>query len=208
MTHVILIHGQGRTPLSMSLLGCRLKRQGYPVHYFGYIVTFQRFERITQRFVRTVQEKIKGQPYIIVGHSLGAIITRAALPHLADHPPRHLVMLAPPNQCSWIAQKMRSNPIYRFLTWDCGRKLASQSFYEDLPQPTVPTTMIAGTRGWPSAISPFGGEANDGVLAVSETRLAGAAEPVRIPATHPFIMNSKQVAKIVIEILQREIRRS
>jgi hypothetical protein len=139
---------------------------------------------------------------------LGNIIARAALPHLVDHPPRHLVMLAPPNQPSWIAQKMRSNPIYRFLTWDCGRKLADETFYEALPQPDAPTTIIAGTRGWPQLVSPFGAEANDLVLAVSETRLAGVSEPVGILATHPLIMNSKRVAGIVIEILRQEGQKS
>src|SRR5262245_44302098 len=101
--HVILIHGQGRSPLAMIRLGRRLARQGHQVHYFGYAVFAERFDKIVQRYIKTIRTETKGQPYAIVGHSLGGIITRAALPQLADHPPEHLVMLAPPNHPAAVA---------------------------------------------------------------------------------------------------------
>lgn len=201
---VLLIHGQGRTWLSMLLLGWRLKRQRYTVCYFGYMTWLEGFDKITHRFVRTLGAKMEDQLYVIIGHSLGNIITRASLPHLTSNPPRHLIMLAPPNQPPRLGKIFKSNLIYRLFTRDCGQKVADDAFYEKLPRPTIPTTIIAGTRGLPKFLSPFAGEANDMVLAVSETRLEGLAEPVLVRASHPFIMNSKQVAEIICGVLERE----
>ena len=198
---VILIHGQGRTPLSMIWLGRRLRRWGHQVHYFGYAPFRQSFDSIVSRFIQTVRAKTAGHPYAIVSHSLGGIITRAALPCLAGHLPEHLVMLAPPNQPAAIARRMRAFPPYRWFTRDCGQRLGDQAFYQSLPRPTIPTTIIAGTRGWPARLPFFEGRPNDLILAVDETRLEGCQQ-ILVPAAHPLIMNSKQVAQLVLDILQ------
>jgi hypothetical protein len=206
--NIVLIHGQGRSPLSMGVLGWRLSRQQYMVHYFGYASYFQTFENITQRFVQTIRDDIGDEPYAIVSHSLGGIIARAALPELADNPPRHLVMLAPPNQPARIAKLMRSNAVYRWITWDCGQKLADDDFYDGLPVPAVPTTIIAGAKPvggvWQKAI--FGSEAdvNDGILSIDETQLGNAFGVISVPSRHGFIMNSKEVADIVLSVLMEE----
>jgi pimeloyl-ACP methyl ester carboxylesterase len=202
----MLIHGQGRTPLSMAVLGWRLSRQQYAVHYFGYASYFQMFDDIVARFAQTIRDDIGVAPYAIVSHSLGGIIARAALPELAGYPPRHLVMLAPPNQPARIAKLMRSNVVYRWLTWDCGQKLADNDFYADLPVPAVPTTVIAGTKSvggvWQQAI--FGREAavNDGILSITETQLGAEFEVISVPSRHGFIMNSIEVANIVLQVLK------
>ena len=185
----------------MIWLGRRLWRRGHQVHYFGYAAVTQSFDNIVSRFVQTVRAKTAGQAYAIVSHSLGGIITRAALPHLTDHLPEHLVMLAPPNQPAAIARRMRAFPPYRWFTRDCGQRLGDEAFYQTLPHPIVPTTIIAGTRGWPTPLPFFAGRPNDLVLAVDETRLEGCPQ-VLVPATHPLIMNSKQVAQLVLDILQ------
>ncbi len=204
--NIMLIHGQGRTPLSMAALGWRLSRQQVNVHYFGYATYFQTFDDIVQRFVRTIRAEVGDAPYAIVSHSLGGIITRAALPALSDHAPRHLVMLAPPNHPSRIAKMMRSNSLYRLATWDCGQKLADDEFYDCLPAPAVPTTIIAGTNRvdglWQQVVFGDDEKINDGILSLDETRLETAAEFVQVPSRHGFIMNSKEVADIVLRTLR------
>lgn len=202
--YIVLIHGQGRSPLSMTLLGWRLRRAGHDICYFGYTPILQSFESITARFIQTIRNEVGDRPYAIVSHSLGGIITRASLPYLTDNLPKHLVMLAPPNQPARIAKKLKANPIYEWFTRDCGRKLGDDAFYETLPYPTVPTTIIAGTRGPRGKLSPFGEEANDSVLAVRETELGEGYRVILVPATHTFIMNSKQVAGIVSDVIKKE----
>lgn len=204
--HVMLIHGQGRSPLSMAMLGWRLSRQDYRVHYFGYASYFQMFADIVARFVQAIQTEIGPEPYAIISHSLGGVIARAALLQLVNHPSQHLVMLAPPNQPARIAKLMRSNAVYRWITWDCGQKLADDDFYANLPALAVPTTIVAGTNRvdglWQQVI--FGDEEkiNDGILSLDETRLETAVDFVQVPSRHGFIMNSTEVADIVLRVLR------
>jgi translation elongation factor EF-Ts len=71
----------------------------------------------------------------------------------------------------------------------------------------VPLTVIAGTKGWPPALSLFGREPNDGVVAVAETRLRAAGTVVELPASHTFMMNNRQVRALVREVLTQAGRR-
>ena len=199
---VLLIHGQGRSPLSMWPLARRLRQHGHTPHYFGYAGFAQPFERIVDRLVQTVPQKIGLTPYAIVTHSLGGVITRAALPRLVDNLPQQLVMLAPPNHPATLAKKLRNNPLYRLATGDCGQKLGNDDFFKSLPLPIVPKTIIAGTKGWQGKMSPFGNRPNDSLLLVEETELKGS-EIFYVPVRHSVIMYSRQVADIVVEVLGR-----
>jgi pimeloyl-ACP methyl ester carboxylesterase len=201
--HVLLIHGLGRTPLSLALLGWRMSRQGYVVRYFGYASFYESFERIVARLVATLQPIVCDAPYALVGHSLGGLIARAALPALAELPPRHLVMLAPPNQSPLLARRLRNQPLYRLATGGSGRKLADPAFYQRLQVPAIPTTIIAGTAGPRGRFSPFGELLNDGVVSVEETQMGPVSEVVLVPSVHTFIMNSPQVARLIGERLAR-----
>ena len=54
---VLLVHGMGRTPLSMLPLGRKLRRAGHIVNLIGYVAAVEPFARIVlgvqERFVRT-----------------------------------------------------------------------------------------------------------------------------------------------------------
>ena len=198
---LFLIHGLGRTPLSLAILGWRLSRQGHYVHYFGYTAFQESFDKIVIRLITTVRATAGPHPYALIGHSLGGILARAALPALTDMPPRQLVMLAPPNQSPLLARRLCTHPLYRLITRDCGRKLADQAFYAALPQPSIPTTIIAGTAGPRGFWSPFGDQPNDGIVAVEETRLSPNTEVMLVPSMHTLIMNASQVARAICSVM-------
>jgi thioesterase superfamily protein len=198
---LLLIHGMGRTPFSLALLGRRLSKQGHFVRYFGYAAFQESFDQIVGRLVATIRATANQHPYGLIGHSLGGILARAALPALANMPPRHLVMLAPPNQPPLLARRLRKHLLYRLMTRDCGGKLADQAFYKTLPHPTIPTTIIAGTAGPRGHWSPFGDRPNDGVVAVEETRLGVNIEVILVPSVHALIMNSPHVTRTICRLL-------
>jgi hypothetical protein len=198
---LLLIHGMGRTPLSLALLGRRLSQQGHNVRFFGYAAFQESFDQIVDRLVATIRATIEQRPYALIGHSLGGILARAALPSLANRPPRQLIMLAPPNQAPSLARRLRKHLLYRLMTRDCGGKLADQAFYATLPHPTIHTTIIAGTAGPRGHWSPFGDRPNDGVVAVEETHLGPNTEVILVPSVHTLIMNSRQVTRIICELL-------
>lgn len=195
---VFLIHGMGRTSISMLLLRRRLSKAGHRPHLFGYTVTLQSFDAIVHRFldrVRRVLDKDRAEghegSYAVISHSLGGIITRAASPQL---PPgfSRFVMLAPPNQPPAMVRALESNSLFRLLTRDAGHKLHEQAFYETLPVPDVPTLIVAGNSGPQNPWLPFDGKPNDGIVSVEETYLEGVPR-VEVPALHTFMMNRRDV---------------
>lgn len=189
----ILVHGMGRTPLSQLLLARRLRRHGFRVELFGYS-TLQSFNTCRARLVSRLRVLESHEPFILVGHSLGCVLIRAALPRLEPTRPVACFFLAPPSKVTKAARFFAKNPLYRLLTRDSGQLLANEAFMASLPKPAVPTRVYAGTAGWKGRFSPFNGEDNDGILAISETPLDADSQIVRVPTVHTFIMNSRFVS--------------
>lgn len=203
MVHVFLIHGMGRTPLSMWLLKQRLTAAGHSVSLFGYAVTFETLEAIGERFVEHIGKELgdRGiERYAVVGHSLGNIITRYSTPRLPSGFER-FVMLAPPNQGAVMARALKDNWLFRAATQDAGQKLTDAEFFASLPTPDVPSKIIAGTRGPRVDWLPFRGAVNDSIVSLEETRL-GDIPVEEVHAAHSFLMNRRDVFERVQAFLQ------
>jgi hypothetical protein len=198
--HAILIHGMGRTPLAMLVLAARLRAAGIRPHLFGYSVTFERWDKCMGRLERFINRRTRSQDYIVIGHSLGSVLTRAVLPSLI-HQPQACFFLAPPARVCRAARNFAHRRIPRLLMGDMGQVLARDDFMDSLPVPGVPTVVYAGTGGPRGRYSPFGSEPNDGVLMVRETMLPGV--PVQtVPLIHTFIMNSRVVTRDILRVVR------
>ena len=196
--HAILIHGMGRTPLAMSILAARLRASHIRPHLFGYSVTFERWDACIQRLEQFITKRVKTDDYIMIGHSLGSVLTRATLPRLT-HPPAACFFLASPTRVCKAANNFAHYPLAKLLMGEIGQRLADKQFMESLPRPSVPAKIYAGTGGPRGRYSPFGEEPNDGVLTIKETLLPSI--PVQtVPALHTFIMNSKVVSQDIVKI--------
>ena len=136
--------------------------------------------------------------YIIVGHSLGTVLTRATLPKLT-HKPTACFFLAPPTQVCKAARNFAHRRLIQLFMGDVGKVLANGQFMDSLPLPGVPTKIYAGVAGPRGRYSPFGEDPNDGVLTVKETLLPSV--PLQtVPSIHTFIMNSKMVTQDIVRI--------
>ena len=196
--HAILIHGMGRTPLAMSILAARLRAAHIRPHLFGYSVTFERWDACIQRLEQFITKRVKTDEYIMIGHSLGSVLTRATLPRLT-HPPAACFFLASPTRVCKAANNFAHYPLAKLLMGEIGQRLADKQFMESLPRPSVPAKIYAGTGGPRGRYSPFGEEPNDGVLTITETLLPSI--PVQtVPVLHTFIMNSKVVSQDIVKI--------
>lgn len=191
----ILIHGMGRTPVAMMVLAHRLRTRGLKPVLFGYSPTFETWNGCLDRYCRCVDQRA-GAPYVVVGHSLGTVLMRAALARLS-HKPGACFLLAPPVRACLAARKLASLHPYRWLFGEMGQLLADEAFMASLPVPDVPTRIYAGDAGPVGRFSPFGEKPNDGILMVDETRLDGVPM-LTVPASHTFIMNRRAVAEDIV----------
>ena len=196
----ILIHGMGRTPVAMLGLAIRLRAAGMAPRLFAYSAAIERREGCLNRLERYINKNTAGDPYILVGHSLGSVLIRGVLPRLA-HKPDACFFLAPPTKACQAARKLAPRLIYKMFTGEMGRMLAEAAFMEALPLPGVPTKIYAGINGPRGRYSPFGEECNDGILALHETELPDAHHQ-QVAALHTFIMNKQEIARDIVNFTQ------
>ncbi|MFK8182574.1 MAG: esterase/lipase family protein [Phormidesmis sp.] len=197
--NILLIHGLGRTPLSMSGLGKTLTEAGHTVEFFGYTTLLESFDDIVKRLRDHIlalshaadSASKANTPYGIVTHSMGAVLLRAALTKISCPLPAQVVMLAPPNQSPRMARIATHFPPFLWFAGQSGRNLASSEFYAKLPPLNCPYTLITGNIGLTGALSPFGSETNDVIVSAEESKMHPHDRVIEVPALHSFIMNNK-----------------
>ena len=194
---ILLIHGLSRTSLSMLGLEWYLQQTGWTTEQFGYIAFAETFDRIVERLRVRLQALANQGAYGIVAHSLGGLLTRAALGLGSLELPKHIVLLGTPNQPPRLAPYAWRVAPFRWWTGQCGFNLTNQAFFASLPGIESPYTIVAGTGGPRGFSSPFGDELNDGIVALSETRLSKHDQIVQLPVMHTFMMNDSSVQKTV-----------
>ena len=195
---VVLLQGTGRGRASLWVLETRLKTAGFHTISFPYVTHARPLDQLSGDLTKFITENVKTPSYCIIAHSLGNIIARNCFHR--EMPPglKRIVMLAPPNRPDDLARAFKENPVYRWFTGESGQLLASDEFYKNLPVPTVEFGVIAGDRGQSVTFK----EPNDGVVTVESTKLDGMKSWVLVHQSHTFIMNSRQVAQLVIRFLE------
>ena len=202
---VLLVHGMGRTPVSMWRLARALRGAGVATEQFAYATAWESVDGIVRRLQRRLIA-LAAADYVVVGHSLGGLLLRAAIGSLPDgvHRPGHLIMLGTPNRSPRLARRFEHSWWYRLLNGDAGALLASEARLARIPSPDMPCTIVAGTRGVSGRWSPFGREPNDGLVAMSETQLDGCLERIEVPARHPFLMNDATARRVILRTVRGE----
>lgn len=205
--HVVILHGIARTSDSMNDLAHALEQRGYQVHNINYPSTDYDIAGLTTYLHKQTAPlwKNKKDTVHFVGYSMGCILTRA---FIAKYKPKNLgrvVMLAPPNQGSEVADFWKNNFLYKGAYGPAGQELttAADSVPNKLPRATYPLGIIAGT----SSIDPFSSMIipgdDDGKVAVKRTTLRGMADYITLPASHTFIMKNAEAIKHVAYFLKK-----
>lgn len=199
----LFIHGMGRSPLSGWPLLRQLQRAGLKTTSFGYLVSVDDFSSITARLVSRIELLATRGDYILIGHSLGGVLLRAAVGALPPgvRQPRHVFLLGSPMRPARLAQRLKDSLLYRLATRDCGQLLGSTERMQQIAPLAAPTTVVIGTRGFPGSSGPFGHEDNDGVVAASEVAAHGIADEVRVPVVHTLLPSSRLVTAVILNRL-------
>jgi len=201
----VLLHGLGRSATSMRLLESRIGRAGFRVHNLNY--PSRRFppRTLVARLAGEVERCCADAPRVhFVAHSLGGILVRA---YAAEHRPQtlgRLVMLGPPNHGSELADWLGGSRLLRRVLGPVAARLGTgpDSFPNQLPRPHFEVGVIAGTR----SLNPLGTllirGRSDGTVSLRSARLEGMADFAAVPASHPLMMFSPRVARLVIAFLR------
>ncbi|MBS0298368.1 MAG: alpha/beta hydrolase [Proteobacteria bacterium] len=200
---VLFVHGMGKSPISGWPLLYQLKRAGLQTRSFSYLVSLEPFAAIQSRLEKRISEIASEGNYILIGHSLGGVLIRAALSSLHKDipPPERIFLLGSPVNPSRLAKKFSTNIVFRALTRDCGDLLASLERMSKVSPTIYPTTSIVGVRGIPWKYGPFEGEENDGIVSLSEVSAEWLTDEVRLSLAHGLLPVSNQVARVILQRL-------
>jgi pimeloyl-ACP methyl ester carboxylesterase len=192
---VLYVHGLWMTGFESGLLRRRLARErGYRVQVFRYH-SLRGPMREHAAGLREAISALDSACIHLVGHSLGGLVILRCLERYPMTQPGRVVLIAPPAGGSQSARHLGR--------WGWGRRILGAAAGEEL--------LVAQRRHWAvgrelgiiAGTSSVGlakllvtfGEENDGVVAVSETRLPGAKEYLHLPASHSGLLLSARVAR-------------
>jgi pimeloyl-ACP methyl ester carboxylesterase len=197
----LFVHGMGRSPLSGWPMLRRLSAAGVRTDTFGYFVSAESFDAIRDRLAGRLVRLAAGGDYVLIGHSLGGVLLRAALAVTPAglRPPRRLFLLGSPVSHTRVAERLRANALFRTITRDCGALLGSAERMAAVGACAAPVTSIAGTRGMGWSHRYFDGAPNDGIVAVAETRADWITDCTEIPVIHTFLPSSRHTSVIVLD---------
>lgn len=204
---VVLLHGLGRTGLSMKPVGWFLALRECNVVNITYPSLCVPMEQLADEYLdRALSERVprNARRVHFVTHSMGGILLRQ---YLATHSVENLgrvVMLGPPNQGSELADRFKG---YALARWLVGPNLSRLGVGpDDLPQKlgmvTFEVGVIAGDRplsGWFRRHT----KPNDGKVAVESTKVAGMKDFTVVHCSHTFMMCKREALQQIGEFIQR-----
>jgi pimeloyl-ACP methyl ester carboxylesterase len=192
---VVLLHGLGRSHLSMTRLAHTLRREGYHVVNATYPSRTRPLEELaTEWLPKLLAKSTAGAARVhFVTHSMGGILVRLWLSECGA--PANLgrvVMLAPPNAGSEIPDRLATFPPFRWMTGVNGVRLSTAS--DALPRALGPWPcdagelgVIAGNRAWNPVLNACVPRPHDGKVSVASTHLEGESDHVVLASSHTWL---------------------
>ncbi|MES9969371.1 MAG: alpha/beta hydrolase [Candidatus Thiodiazotropha sp.] len=207
---VILLHGMGRSAFSLGAIEVSLERQGYHVWNKSYPSLSQSVGELASPAIEAGLEYCRSkqaQRIHFVTHSLGGILVRY---YLQEHPIQGLgriVMLAPPNRGSEVADQMKDGYWYRTIMGPSGQALGTDE--KSLPNTLKPIPgeigIIAGRVDGESWFLPEIPGEDDGKVAVERTKLAEMRDFLLVEVGHTFIMLDDEVVRQIHYFLRNGV---
>ncbi len=193
---VVLVHGIGSSRLIMWPLASRMRRAGFRVVQWSYPTWFTPIGTHAERLAEFITKLQQEYRVHLVAHSMGTIISRAALTSLIPtEKTGRFVQLAPPNHGSPVARLV--GKVFGSVLKPT-RELSDEasSYVNKLPNLTVlkkaPYPVESGIIA----------ARYDHLVPLKSTYLAGADQHVTLAATHNSLLFSSTASKLVIEFLR------
>ena len=201
----MLLHGLYRSERAMRPLETPLRDAGFLVVNLSYASRSGSPDALVSSLGAALEACCAAtQKLHFVTHSLGGIVTRA---YVAAHRPANLgrvVMLAPPNHGSPLADLVASSSLLRFMLGPTAARLGTDpaSLPNSLPPADFEVGVIAGTATRNPLGALFLDGDSDGAVPVASARLEGMTDFITVDEAHTFIMRSDEVADQAVRFLK------
>ena len=163
------------------------------LHWFRYFGASESMSDITARLADFVRELAVPEVHF-VGHSLGGLVLYRLLESFPEQPPGRVVFLGVPCVASRAAERAGVfGPLAQLMGPTVAQELLTP--HERRWTQERPLGVVAGNQ--PLGLGQFFAhfdEENDGTIAVSETRMPGAADHLVLPVSHLGMLLSARVA--------------
>ncbi len=139
-----------------------------------------------------------------VTHSLGGILVRQYAEQYGEALIGRVVMLAPPNQGSEVADRFQSWWPYRRFFGPAGQELGTdpEQVPAQLPPADFEVGVIAGTQTWNPWFSRWLEGKDDGTVSVERTRVEGLTDFATVRATHSLILYDDEAVELALRFLE------
>ncbi len=196
---VIYLHGIGRSSRSMRPILNGMPVEGFvhvPFEYPSTRVSLEQSANYLHSLIQTLSDVSK---ISFVVHSMGGLVVRRYLKDHNDPRLHRLVMLGTPNSGAELADMLKRNMVYRTVYGPAGQELVTDSngTISSLPTPSFEFGVIAGGKGDAKGFNPLLPGDDDGTVTIASARLPGAADFLRVPKLHSFLMSDETVISAV-----------
>lgn len=204
---VLLLHGIARRASSLARLEGALREAGFATLNLDYPARKASLDVLAGIVGPRVATFAEGVERLhIVTHSMGGLLARALLTRRRPSNLERVVMLAPPNGGSEVADRLRRFSAYRRFFGPAGFQLGTRRdarLDALLGEVDYPLGIIAGDR----SLSPIESwfmlpRPNDGRVSVARTRVAGMTDHITVHATHTLIMRNARVIRETLHFVR------
>ena len=203
---IVLLHGLGRTRWSLWPVAREATKRGHVVHNLGYPSRRAPIEELAENVGHRVSRIAADGAVDVVTHSMGGIVLRAAVAAgvIPGESVRRVVMLAPPNHGSQVADRLKDYAFYRLALGPAGQQIGTgeHSVPLRLPPPPFEVGIIAGRRPNNPFFARVLGDESDGKVTVASAQLDGMRELVVVDRSHTFIMWAPDVLAHIFSFLE------
>lgn len=203
---LVLLHGLGRSALSMYLLEKAARKQGYSVLRPSYPSLRFGPEELVRHWILPAlhaARELDDHPVNVVTHSLGGILLRLAVGTEAPPWLGRVVMICPPNGGSEIIDFLRRNRLERFVG-PTGMQLGTSP--DALPRrlPPVPFEcgVIAADRSMDLLLGSLLPRPHDGKVSLASTRCEGVMDYVQVHTNHTLSLCHPEAIRLALRFLQ------
>lgn len=199
---VVVVHGlRWRALGGMEWMARQFNRAGYRVILVRYPSRKLDGTRIERDYLARAIDRENtrpDRPLHFVAHSLGAVVTHR---FLQDHPPQNLgrcVFIASPHHGTELA-----DIIVRKMPWSlkvigpaaASLNTSAAGLPDTLRPPNFPVGVITGDRSNYPFLSPFIPGADDGVVSVRSSEVAGARDSIVLHEAHVELIHSSEALR-------------